>query len=170
MRAGPGASLAAAQGDPAVAVMLIRCAGRTFVAGADISELGRPPLAPFLHDVVNAIECSPKPVVAALHGTALGGGLEIALGCHYRVAVPGTRMGLPGSSSGLIPGAGGTQRLPRLVGPDKAFAVLVIGTNAQCPQKISAKRRTPTSFGCADMGCDISLMQPKRSPATLARG
>lgn len=112
------AALAAVQGDAAVTVALIRCVGRTLIAGADISEFGKPPRSPFLPDIIAAIENSPKPVGAALHGTALGGGLEIALGCHYRIAVPGTRMGLPEIKLGRIPGAGGTQRLPRLVGAE----------------------------------------------------
>lgn len=127
VRAGLKAAIAAVQDDPDVSALVIRCAGRTFVAGADISEFGKPPLAPILPDVIRAVEESRKPVVAALHGTALGGGLEIALACHHRVAVAGTRMGLPEIRLGLIPGSGGTQRLPRLVGPDRAFAMVLTG-------------------------------------------
>ncbi len=106
---------------------MIACAGRTFFAGADITEFGKPPQAPSLHDVIAAIEAMPKPVVAALHGTALGGGFELALACHFRVAVPGARVGLPEVKLGLLPGAGGTQRLPRLVGPEKALQMIVTG-------------------------------------------
>ncbi len=106
---------------------MIACAGRTFFAGADITEFGKPPQAPSLHDVIAAIEAMPKPVVAALHGTALGGGFELALACHFRVAVAGARVGLPEVKLGLLPGAGGTQRLPRLVGPEKALQMIVTG-------------------------------------------
>jgi 3-hydroxyacyl-CoA dehydrogenase len=116
-----------AAGDPAVAAIVIACAGRTFVAGADITEFGKPARPPTAIDVVAAIEASPKPVVAALHGTPLGGGLELALGCHFRLAAPGTRLGLPEIKLGLLPGGGGTQRLPRLVGMDKALAMILTG-------------------------------------------
>ena len=116
-----------ARDDDAVKAVVIACAGRTFFAGADITEFGKPPQAPSLHDVIAAIEAMPKPVVAALHGTALGGGFELALACHFRLAVPGARVGLPEVKLGLLPGAGGTQRLPRLVGPEKALQMIVTG-------------------------------------------
>src|SRR5262245_11155366 len=116
-----------AAGDPGVAAIVIASAGRTFVAGADITEFGKPSRPPTSVDVVEAIEAAPKPVVAALHGTPLGGGLELALGCHFRVAAPGTRLGLPEIKLGLLPGGGGTQRLPRLVGMDKAVAMILTG-------------------------------------------
>ena len=112
---------------PDVKAIVIVCAGRTFIAGADISEFGKPVRAPTTLDVIAAIEASEKPVVAALHGTPLGGGLEVALACHYRVAAPGTRPGLPEIKLGLMPGAGGTQRLPRLVGMDKAMGMILSG-------------------------------------------
>ena len=108
-------------------VLLIICAGRTFVAGADISEFGKPPLAPLLPDLIDTIENSKKLVVAALHGTALGGGLEIALGCHYRLALASARVGLPEVKLGLIPGAGGTQRVPRLAGVRAALDLMTSG-------------------------------------------
>ena len=101
--------------------------GRTFFAGADIREFGKPPLEPFLPDVCTRIEASPLIVVSAMHGTALGGGLEIALGSHYRIAVPSARMGLPEVLIGVMPGAGGTQRLPRLIGIDKALDIITSG-------------------------------------------
>jgi len=127
VRAGLTEALGQARDDGAVTAVVITCAGRTFFAGADITEFGKPPQAPSLHDVIAAIETMPKPVVAALHGTALGGGFELALACHFRVAVPAARVGLPEVKLGLLPGAGGTQRLPRLVGPEKALQMIVIG-------------------------------------------
>ena len=116
-----------ATGDPGISAAVIACAGRTFVAGADITEFGKPPRQPTAIAVIEVIEACPKPVVAALHGTPLGGGLELALGCHFRVAAPGTRLGLPEIKLGIIPGAGGTQRLPRLVGMKKAMAMILSG-------------------------------------------
>jgi 3-hydroxyacyl-CoA dehydrogenase len=113
--------------DGAVSGIVIACAGRTFVAGADIAEFGKPARQPSTIAVIDAMEASPKPIVAALHGTPLGGGLELALGCHFRVAAPGTRLGQPEIKLGIIPGAGGTQRLPRLIGMDKAMAMILSG-------------------------------------------
>lgn len=107
--------------------LLIVCDGRTFIAGADIREFGKPMQEPGLPEVVNFIEATDKPVVAAIHGTALGGGLEVALGCHYRVAVPGAKVGLPEVKLGLLPGAGGTQRLPRLAGAQKSLEMITSG-------------------------------------------
>ena len=126
-RAGVLAALLRASDDAAIEAIVLRCAGRTFIAGADISEFGKPPQPPSFPEVIRAIEACAKPVVAAMHGTALGGGLEVALGCHYRVAVPGTRLALPEIKLGLIPGAGGTQRLPRLVGIEKGLAMILSG-------------------------------------------
>ncbi|TWB64313.1 3-hydroxyacyl-CoA dehydrogenase NAD-binding domain-containing protein [Nitrospirillum viridazoti] len=127
VRAGLLRALASGQADGEADLLVLLAAGRTFMAGADIREFGQAPLAPFLPDVVAALEASPKPIIAVLHGTALGGGLEVALGCHFRVALPGTRLGLPEVKLGLLPGAGGTQRLPRLVGPAKALEMIVGG-------------------------------------------
>jgi 3-hydroxyacyl-CoA dehydrogenase len=127
VRAGLVAALAEARADAGIAAVVIACAGRTFVAGADISEFGKPPVGPTTGAVIAAIEALDKPAVAALHGTPLGGGLELALGCHARVAAPATRLGLPEIKLGLIPGAGGTQRLPRLVGVEKALAMILTG-------------------------------------------
>jgi 3-hydroxyacyl-CoA dehydrogenase len=127
VRAGLAEALRQAREDGAVKAVVIACAGRTFFAGADITEFGKPPQTPSLHDIIAAIEAMPKPVVAALHGTALGGGFELALACHFRVSVPGARVGLPEVKLGLLPGAGGTQRLPRLVGPEKALQMIVTG-------------------------------------------
>jgi len=116
VRAGLLSAVTAAFADDAVAAMVIACEGRTFVAGADIREFGKPPLEPFLTDVIKVIEQGPKPVVAAIHGTALGGGFELTLGCHGRVMARDAKVGLPEVNLGVLPGAGGTQRTPRLAG------------------------------------------------------
>ena len=127
VRSGLKAALTEATADPSVKAIVIRGEGRTFFAGADITEFGKPPKEPGLPEVVDLIEHSAKPVVAAIHGTALGGGLEVALCAHYRVAVPSARCGLPEVNLGLLPGAGGTQRLPRIVGPQKALEMVTSG-------------------------------------------
>jgi 3-hydroxyacyl-CoA dehydrogenase len=127
VRQGLHDGLERAIGDSAVGAIVIVCAGRTFIAGADITEFGKPPVPPSLHTVLDVIEGSPKPVVSAIHGTALGGGLEVTLACHYRVGTKDARFGLPEVKLGLLPGAGGTQRLPRVVGVEKALAMMVSG-------------------------------------------
>ena len=127
VRAGLLEAVRAASADPQVRALLVRCAGRTFIAGADIGEFARPPEAPLLPELVQAIEDSGKPVVAALHGTALGGGFEVALAAHWRLAASGTKVGLPEVKLGIIPGAGGTQRLPRAVGKAKAMDLVLTG-------------------------------------------
>ena len=127
VRQGLHDGLTQAAGDPDVQAIVITCAGRTFVAGADITEFGKPPREPGLHAVLDLIEGAPKPVVAAIHGTALGGGLEVTLACHYRVGVKTARFGLPEVKLGILPGAGGTQRLPRVVGVPKALSMIVSG-------------------------------------------
>jgi 3-hydroxyacyl-CoA dehydrogenase len=116
-----------ASADPDVGAIVLVCAGRTFIAGADIAEFGKPPQEPGLHEVLDLIEGASKPVVAAIHGTALGGGLEVALACHYRIGVRTARFGQPEVKLGLLPGAGGTQRLPRVVGVEKALQMIVGG-------------------------------------------
>ena len=126
------AALDAAGADPAVQAVAIRGAGQTFIAGADIKEFGKltsgqAPRASALHDLIRVLEGFPKPVASAIHGTAFGGGLEMAMGCHYRVAVPSAQFGQPEVKLGLIPGAGGTQRLPRLAGVAKALEMCVQG-------------------------------------------
>ncbi|MBP6542204.1 MAG: enoyl-CoA hydratase/isomerase family protein [Piscinibacter sp.] len=127
VRRGLVAAIDAAQSDPAVAALLIVGAGRNFIAGADIREFGQPPQPPALPDVCNRIEACSKPVVAALHGAALGGGLEVALAAHYRLAVGGAKLGLPEVHLGLMPGAGGTQRAPRLIGAGPALELMLSG-------------------------------------------
>ena len=116
-----------AEANSAVKAIIIICAGRTFIAGADIAEFGKPPAPPYLPEVLDRIENASKPVIAALHGTALGGGFEVALTAHYRIAVPSAKCGLPEIKLGLIPGAGGTQRLPRLIGVEKALEIILSG-------------------------------------------
>jgi len=128
-----------AKADPGVKAIVLICEGRTFIAGADISEFGGQMKGASLFDVQKEIEESPKPVVAAIHGTALGGGLEVALCAHYRVAVPSAKCGLPEVNIGLLPGAGGTQRLPRIAGVEKALEMVTSG------QHVGAKQ-------CLDMG------------------
>src|SRR4051812_10961361 len=113
--------------DDGVKAVVIAYEGQTFFAGADITEFGKPPVMPWLPTVVDRIEACSKPVVAAIHGTALGGGLEVALGCHYRVAVPSAKLGTPEVKLGLLPGAGGTQRLPRVAGVRKALQMCATG-------------------------------------------
>ncbi len=113
--------------DDSIQAIVLRCAGSTFIAGADITEFGKPPQGPDFNAVLNMIEGAGKPVIAAIHGTALGGGLETALVCHYRIAVPSARLGVPEVKLGLLPGAGGTQRLPRVVGVEAAATMCSLG-------------------------------------------
>jgi 3-hydroxyacyl-CoA dehydrogenase len=127
VRAGLVEAIAQADADDAVKAVVIRGEGRTFFAGADITEFDKPMREPGLPAVVDLIEACTKPVVAAIHGTALGGGLEVALACHYRVAVPSAKLGLPEVKLGILPGAGGTQRLPRVVGVEAALSMIVSG-------------------------------------------
>jgi len=121
------AALAAAEADPEVKAVVIGGAGKLFSGGADISEFGGPTPKKILPDVIARLDAATKPVVAAIHGSALGGGLELALACHYRVATPDARLGLPEVTLGLLPGAGGAQRLPRLIGVGPALSMIVSG-------------------------------------------
>ena len=120
-------AIAQAESDAGVTAVVIACEGQTFFAGADITEFGKAPVMPWLPVVVDTIENCSKPVVAAIHGTALGGGLEVALACHYRVAVPSAKLGTPEVKLGLLPGAGGTQRLPRVAGVRQALEMCATG-------------------------------------------
>ena len=127
VRSGIKSALDAAIADHAIQGVVLICAGRTFVAGADITEFGKPMKEPGLAAVIDTLEASAKPVIAAIHGTALGGGLELALACHYRVAAADARLGLPEVKLGILPGAGGTQRLPRIVGLPLALDMITGG-------------------------------------------
>lgn len=127
VREGIWKSLDKALADPAVKVILLACAGRTFLSGADLNELNGTIEAPTYYDTLDRLEASAKPVVAVLHGTAMGGGLETALACHYRVATADARMGMPEITLGIVPGAGGTQRLPRLIGARPALEMMIAG-------------------------------------------
>lgn len=131
-------ALVSLRDEPSVGAIVIACAGRTFVAGADITEFGRPVRQPELRAIVAVLEAIAKPTVAAIHGTALGGGLELALGCHFRVADAAARLGLPEVKLGLLPGGGGTVRLPRLVGPLKALSMIVSGTPIGAAEALAA--------------------------------
>ncbi|AEC21768.1 fatty oxidation complex, alpha subunit [Pusillimonas sp. T7-7] len=127
VRSGLKAAITQGEQDSRVKAMVLICAGRSFSAGADIHEFGKPPQEPLLVEVIEEIEQASKPIVAAIHGTALGGGLEVALGCHFRIASMDAKMGLPEVKLGLLPGAGGTQRLPRLIGVPAALELIVDG-------------------------------------------
>jgi 3-hydroxyacyl-CoA dehydrogenase len=137
VRKGLHDAIAGAQADDRVKAIVIRGAGKLFSGGADITEFGKPPVGPMLPEVVDAIEASMKPVVAAIHGMALGGGLEVALGSHYRIAAPNAKLGLPEVLLGILPGAGGTQRLPRLIGVEAALGMIVSGS--PMPAKMAAE-------------------------------
>ncbi len=126
--------------DPAIKAIVLRCEGQTFIAGADITEFGKPPQGPDFASVLNQMETASKPIIAAIHGTALGGGLETALCCHYRIAVPSAKLGVPEVKLGLLPGGGGTQRLPRVVGIEQAAVMCSLG------EPISAKKALETGL------------------------
>ena len=134
VREGLHKGITEARDDGETEAIVIICEGRTFIAGADISEFGKEPKGPSLFEVQEFIEDSNKPVIAAIHGTALGGGLEVALTCHYRIAVPSAKCGLPEVNLGLLPGAGGTQRLPRVVGVEKALQMVTSGQHVPAKQ------------------------------------
>jgi 3-hydroxyacyl-CoA dehydrogenase len=158
VRQGLSDAVAAVNADPSAEAVVIACEGRTFVAGADIKEFGKPPLTPSLPDVLNIVEASAKPVVAAIHGTALGGGFELALACHARVMDAKAVVGLPEVKLGLIPGAGGTQRLPRLIGMRNAIDLASSGRQVKAEEALA--------FGIADA---IAAGDLRESAVALAR-
>lgn len=134
VRAGLTAALDRAGGDAGILGLVITGAGKTFIGGADIREFGQPPAEPNLPTVIERIEDSAKPTVAAINGAAFGGGLEVALGCHYRVASSAAQMGLPEVKLGIVPGAGGTQRLPRLIGIPAAIDLIGSGRSVKAKE------------------------------------
>ncbi|CCF21710.1 Peroxisomal bifunctional enzyme [Includes: Enoyl-CoA hydratase/3,2-trans-enoyl-CoA isomerase; 3-hydroxyacyl-CoA dehydrogenase] [Pseudorhizobium banfieldiae] len=151
VRAGLVAALDRAGGDAGILGLLITGAGKTFIGGADIREFGQPPAEPNLPTVIERIEHSAKPTVAAINGAALGGGLEVALGCHYRVASSATQMGLPEVKLGIVPGAGGTQRLPRLIGIPASIDLIGSGR--------SVKAKEAHELGLIDEIADAGLQE-----------
>ncbi len=137
LRAGILDALEKFTADDGARMAVLYAAGRTFVAGADIREFGKPPKEPFLPDLVNALEALEKPILCVLHGTALGGGLELALGAHYRLGLPGVKVGLPETGLGILPGAGGTQRLPRLAGMEPALDIMTSARQVGAQEALS---------------------------------
>ena len=127
VRQGLAEAIRKLEGDPALSALVIRCEGKTFIAGADIKEFGKPMADPGLPEVMQMMDRATKPIIAAVHGTVLGGGFEVALACHYRIAAPGTKFGFPEVKLGLMPGGGGTQRTPRLAGLAAAIKLVTEG-------------------------------------------
>ncbi|HEX3351093.1 MAG TPA: 3-hydroxyacyl-CoA dehydrogenase NAD-binding domain-containing protein [Acetobacteraceae bacterium] len=162
VRAGLVEAVRRADTDPAAAAIVIAAEGRTFVAGADITEFGKPPVPPTLPDVIAAFDLAQKPMVAAIGGAALGGGLELTLGCHARVASPAAKLGLPEVKLGLLPGAGGTQRLPRLIGAEPALKLMADGN------PISAAEAA--AFGLVDEVAAGDLLQAAKAKARTLVG
>ncbi|WP_134679174.1 3-hydroxyacyl-CoA dehydrogenase NAD-binding domain-containing protein [Paracoccus ravus] len=138
LRQGLWDAVATLDADPAVRAVVLICAGRTFIAGADVTEFGKPPVEPHLPDLVARIEAAEKPWIAAIHGSALGGGFEVALGCRFRVALPEASVGLPEVTLGIIPGAGGTVRTPRLCGVETAVDMATTGKPVRAPKALAA--------------------------------
>ncbi|MEP2987453.1 MAG: 3-hydroxyacyl-CoA dehydrogenase NAD-binding domain-containing protein [Parasphingorhabdus sp.] len=161
-----------AMGDDSVKAVVIRCEGRTFFAGADITEFGKPMQGPNLGEAIDRMEASDKPVVAAIHGTALGGGCEVALACHYRVAVPSAKLGLPEVKLGLIPGAAGTQRLPRVVGAEAALPMVVVGNpiSAKKAQNIGLVDKIVGEDSLADDAIAFAREQIGKEPPRSSQG
>lgn len=162
LRAALLAALQEAEADPAIAAIVVGAEGRTWPAGADIREFGLPSRAPELPDLCNAMAASVKPVVAALHGTVLGGGLELALAMALRVAAPSTRLGFPEVNLGLLPGAGGTQRAPRLIGAAAALDMMLSG------QPVTAERAR--AMGLVDVVADDVIARAIELARGLASG
>jgi 3-hydroxyacyl-CoA dehydrogenase len=136
VRTGLHKAFSEANADPSAAAIVLICKGRTFIAGADISEFGKPSTGPTIREILDLLEGAPKPVIVAIHGTALGGGLEVALAAHYRVASKSAKAGLPEVNIGLVPGAGGTQRLPRIVGVETALDLVTSGRHVPAEEAL----------------------------------
>ena len=171
VRQGLSDAMDRAEAEEGVKAVLIVGDGRAFIAGADITEFGKPPMNPFLPDLCTRIEGSPLLVVASMHGVSLGGGLEIALGAHYRVAQPSARVGLPEVHLGLIPGAGATQRLPRLIGAEKAIEVITSGRQINAAEALELgiidkiEEGDPEAVGLA-YATDLLVLGATRRPVS----
>jgi 3-hydroxyacyl-CoA dehydrogenase len=161
-------SIAALSSDHSVRAIIITGTGRAFSAGADIAEFASPAKKPWLSEVINAIEASAKPVMAAINGLALGGGLELVLGCHYRLAARGVRrLGLPEVKLGIVPGAGGTQRLPRLIGVEKALQMIVSGAPIDAEEALAVglvDRLVDADVTAAAITYSNELLQAAKGP------
>ncbi|WP_299988175.1 3-hydroxyacyl-CoA dehydrogenase NAD-binding domain-containing protein [uncultured Ruegeria sp.] len=174
VRQGLLAGIERAESEDARAV-LIYGEGRTYFAGADIREFGKPPQDPWLPALCDRIEASPLLVVSALHGTALGGGLEVALSCHYRIATPSTKVGLPEVNLGIIPGAGGTQRLPRVAGVEAALDMITTGRHVRAPEALAmgvldkVQDGNPRDIGLAYVQDLFEANAPRRPVCEMAR-
>ena len=162
LRAALAAAVRRAADDPAIRALVIAAEGRSWIAGADIAEFGRPPAPPSLPEVIAALEACPKPVVAAIHAAALGGGLEVAMGCTARVVGPAAKLGLPEVRLGLLPGAGGTQRAPRLMGAAAALRLMAQGDPLDATAALAA--------GLADALAEDPLAAARAHAALLAAG
>lgn len=169
VRSGLVSALEEGLADQQAKALVVMAEGRTFIAGADIREFGKPTQAPLLPDVISQLEGCSKPLIAALHGTALGGGLEVALGCHYRIALAGTRVGLPEVKLGLLPGAGGTQRLPRLIGVERALEIITSGRFVEADEALEigvidaiSDAQTPLEAGLATAQAVLAGQQQTR--------
>ncbi|HUF86762.1 MAG TPA: 3-hydroxyacyl-CoA dehydrogenase NAD-binding domain-containing protein [Thermohalobaculum sp.] len=164
VRAGLKQAIERGIADAEASAIVIICAGRTFFAGADITEFGKPPQPPSLREVHEVMDASPKPLIAAIHGTALGGGLETALACHFRVATADAKLGLPEVKLGILPGAGGTQRLPRLVGVEKAIEMICTG------EPIDARQARELGIVCAVVEGDLRAAALSFAAQVVAEG
>jgi len=173
VRQGLSDAMDRAEADSAVKAVLLVGAGRAFIAGADIKEFGKPPMEPNLPDLCTRIEASPLLVVASMHGVSLGGGLEVALGCHYRVAQPSARVGLPEVHLGILPGAGGTQRLPRLTGAEKAIEAITTGRHIKAAEALAMgvidkiEEGDPRAVGLAYVQSLLADGAPRRPVSAL---
>jgi 3-hydroxyacyl-CoA dehydrogenase len=154
--------------DAAVDAVVLICAGRTFIAGADVSEFDKPPVPPHLPDLVARIEAAATPWTAAIHGSALGGGFEVALGCRFRVAAPSASVGFPEVTLGVVPGAGGTARLPRLVAPERAVEIVTTGKPVKAPQALELGLLDRLIDGDLRAGAVAFAAEPRPLPAPLS--
>ena len=174
VRQGLMAQMDRAEADTGARAVLIVGEGRAFIAGADITEFGKTPLEPWLPDVCNRIEASPLLVAASMHGVSLGGGLEVALSAHYRIAQPTARVGLPEVHLGLLPGAGGTQRLPRLIGVEHALDAITTGRHIKAPEALEMgivdkiEEGDPETVGLSYVQSLLADSAPRRPVSEMA--